>query len=132
MARLNRKRVEEIFTMSKQEKWAYPRIFDALKNAGVEYCETDLATHDIVYHGAGDAIPEPPPPEFTPLKPSASFAARGVKLAMERNKTKPDYMAFLEDMARAGVVDIAWICPHETWATLALPARPTSKRFPPF
>lgn len=37
MARLNRKRVEEIFTMSKQEKWAYPRIFDALKDAGVEY-----------------------------------------------------------------------------------------------
>jgi uncharacterized protein YbcV (DUF1398 family) len=38
------------------------------------------------------------------LKPSASFAARGVKLAIERNKTKPDYIAFLEDMARAGVL----------------------------
>ena len=104
MARLNRKRVEEIFTISKQEKWAYPRIFDALKDAGVEYYETDVATHGIVYHGSGDAIPEPPPPEFTPLKPSASFDARGVKLAIERNKTKPDYLVFLKEIARAGVV----------------------------
>jgi uncharacterized protein YbcV (DUF1398 family) len=104
MARLNRKRVREIFTMSKQRKWAYPKIFDALKDAGVEYYETDVATHDIVYHGSGDAIPEPPPSEFTPLKPSARFDAPGVKLAIERTKTKPDYMAFLEDIARAGVV----------------------------
>jgi uncharacterized protein YbcV (DUF1398 family) len=65
--------------------------------------ETDVATHDIVYHGSGDAIPEPPP-EFTSLKPSASFDARGVKLAIERNKAKPDYMVFLEEIARAGVV----------------------------
>jgi uncharacterized protein YbcV (DUF1398 family) len=104
VARLNRKRVEEIFTMSKQEKWAYPKIFDALKDAGVEYYETEVATHDIVHHGSGDAIPEPPPPEFTPFEPSASFDARGVQLAIERNKTEPDYMVFLEDIARAGVV----------------------------
>jgi uncharacterized protein YbcV (DUF1398 family) len=104
MARLNRNRVREIFTMSKQEKWAYPKIFEALKDAGVEDYETDVATHDVVYHGSGDAIPEPPPPEFTPLNPSASFDARRVKLAIERNKAKPDYMVFLEDMARAGVV----------------------------
>jgi uncharacterized protein YbcV (DUF1398 family) len=38
------------------------------------------------------------------LKPSASFDARGVQLAIERNKTKPDYMVFLEEIARAGVV----------------------------
>jgi hypothetical protein len=57
MLRLNKKRVEEIFTRSKQEKWAYPKIFDALKEAGVEYYETGVATHDIVYHGSRDAIP---------------------------------------------------------------------------
>jgi uncharacterized protein YbcV (DUF1398 family) len=104
VARLNRKPVEAIFTMSKQEKWAYPKIFDALKDTGVGYYETEVATHDIAYHGSGDAIPEPPPPEFTPLQPSASFDARGVQLAIERNKTKPDYMVFLEEIARAGVV----------------------------
>jgi hypothetical protein len=42
MARLNRKRVREIFTMSKRQKWAYPKIFDALQDAGVEYYETDV------------------------------------------------------------------------------------------
>jgi uncharacterized protein YbcV (DUF1398 family) len=77
MARPNRKRVREIFTMSKQRKRAYPKILDALKDAGVEYYETDVATDDIVYHGSGDVIAEPPPPGFTPLRPSARFDARG-------------------------------------------------------
>ena len=104
MADLNKKRVEEIFTKSKQEKWSYPKIFDALKDAGVEYYETEVATHDIVYHGSGYSISEPPPPGFTPLRVSANFDAAGVKLAIERNKTKPDDMVFLQEIARAGVV----------------------------
>jgi uncharacterized protein YbcV (DUF1398 family) len=103
-AGLNKKRVEEIFTESKQEKWPYPKIFDALKDAGVEYYETEVATHGIIYHGAGDSISEPPPLGFTPLKVNAHFDAAGVKLAIERNKTKPDYMVFLQEIASAGVV----------------------------
>jgi uncharacterized protein YbcV (DUF1398 family) len=103
-AGLNKKRVEEIFTKSKQEKWPYPKIFDALKDAGVEYYETEVATHGIIYHGSGDSISEPPPLGFTPLKVSADFDAAGVKLAIERNKTKPDYMVFLQEIASAGVV----------------------------
>ena len=75
MAGLNKKRVEEIFTKSKQEKWPYPKIFDALKDAGVEYYETEVATHGIIYHGLGDSISEPPPLGFTPLKVSADFDA---------------------------------------------------------
>jgi uncharacterized protein YbcV (DUF1398 family) len=104
MAGMNKKRVEEIFTKSKQEKWPYPKIFDALKDAGVEHYETEVATHGIVYHGWGDSIHEPPPPRFTPLKVSAHFDAAEVKLAIERNKTKPDYLIFLQEIARAGVV----------------------------
>lgn len=104
MSGLNKKHVEEIFTKSKQEKWPYPKIFDALKEAGVEYYETDVATHSIVYHGSGNSIPEPTPPRFTALKPSASFDAAEVKLAIERNKIKPDYLVFLQEIARAGVV----------------------------
>jgi uncharacterized protein YbcV (DUF1398 family) len=104
MAGLNKKRVEEVFTKSKQEKWPYPKIFDALKEAGVEFYETDVSTHGIVYHGSVGSIPEPPPPGFTPLKPSARFDAAEVKLAIERNKIKPDYLVFLEEIARAGVV----------------------------
>jgi uncharacterized protein YbcV (DUF1398 family) len=102
MARLNRKSVEEIFTTSKQETWAYPNIFEGLKDAGVEYYETAVATRGIAYHGSGDAIPESPPPRFTRWKPS--FDARGVKLAIERNNSKPDDLVFLEEIARAGVV----------------------------
>jgi uncharacterized protein YbcV (DUF1398 family) len=104
MPGLNKKRVEEIFTRSKREKWAYPKIFDALRGAGVEYYEADVATHDIVYHGSEDSIPEPPPQDFAPLKPGANFDAAGVKSAIARNKTKPDYLVFLEEMARAGVL----------------------------
>jgi uncharacterized protein YbcV (DUF1398 family) len=104
MAGMNKKRVEEIFTKSKQEKWPYPKIFDALKDAGVEHYETEVATHGIAYHGSGDSISEPPPPGFSPLKVSAHFDAAGVKLAIEQNKTEPDYLAFLQEIARAGVV----------------------------
>jgi len=104
MARLNSKSVEEIFATSKQEKWAYPKIFEGLKDAGAEYYDTAIATRGIEYHGSGDAIPESPPPRFTRLKRSASFDARGVKLAIERNKSKPDYMVFLEQIVPAGVV----------------------------
>jgi uncharacterized protein YbcV (DUF1398 family) len=104
MPGLNKKRVEEIFTKSKPEKWSYPQIFDALKEAGVEYYETEVPTHGIVYHGSGDSISEPPPPGFTTLKVGANFDAEGVKLAIERNRTKPDYVVFLQEIARAGVV----------------------------
>lgn len=54
------------------------KVSDARKDAGVEYYET--------------------------LKPSAGFRAVGVKLAVERNKTKMDGMVFLKEIARAGVV----------------------------
>jgi uncharacterized protein YbcV (DUF1398 family) len=132
MARLDRKRVEEIFTMSKQEKWAYPKIFEALKDAGVEYYETDVATHDIVYHGSGDAIPELPPPEFTPLSPSASFDARGVKLAIERNKAKRDYLVFLEEIARAGVVRYRVDMPARDVSYFGAAGQAYVEKVPPF
>lgn len=125
MAGLNKKRVEEIFTKSKPEKWPYPKIFDALREAGVEYYETDVATHGIVYHGSGDSVPEPPPPGFTPLKASANFDAAGVKLAIEGNKTKPDYMVFLQESARAGVVRYRVDMSARAVSYLAAPARLT-------
>lgn len=125
MAGLNKKRVEEIFTKSKPEKWPYPKIFDALKDAGVEYYETDVATHGIVYHRSGDSVPEPPQPGFTPLKPRANFDAAGVNLAIERNKTKPDYVVFLQEIARAGVVRYRVDMSARAGSYLAAPARLT-------
>jgi uncharacterized protein YbcV (DUF1398 family) len=105
MPGLNKKGVEEIFTKGKQEQWPYPQIFDALKAAGVEFYETDVATHNIVYHGSGESFEEPPPPGFAPLKPNAHFNAGGVKSAIQRNQSRQtDYMVFLGEIARAGVV----------------------------
>ena len=69
MARLNRKRVEEIFTMSKQEKWAYPKIFEALvfleeiAHAGVVRYRVDMSAREVSYFGAaGQAYVEKVPP----------------------------------------------------------------------
>jgi uncharacterized protein YbcV (DUF1398 family) len=104
MPGFDKKRVEDIFTKSKQEKWPYPKIFNELKEAGVEYYETDVAIHGIVYHEPGDSISEPPPPGFTSLKPSTEFDAVAVKAAIEKNKIKPDYILFLHEIASAGVV----------------------------
>jgi uncharacterized protein YbcV (DUF1398 family) len=97
--------VEEVATKSKQEKWPYPKIFNALKDAGVEYYETDVATHHLVYHGSGDSFTEAPPPNFTPISPAATFDAAAVRQAIQRNQSKQtDYSQFLQEIAAAGVV----------------------------
>jgi uncharacterized protein YbcV (DUF1398 family) len=129
---LNKNRVEEIFKKSKLEKWPYPKIFDALKEAGVEYYETDVATHGIVYHGSGDSIPEPPPPEFIPPKLSANFDASEVKLAIERNKIKPDYLVFLEEIARGGVVRYRVDMGERTVSYLGLAGQAYVEKVPEF
>lgn len=104
MPGMDKRRVEEIFTQSKREKWPYPKIFDALKDAGVDYYETDVATHVIVYHGGGEWVTEAPPAGFGQVSPNASFDAAAVKLAIQRNQHKlTNYTTFVREIAAAGV-----------------------------
>jgi uncharacterized protein YbcV (DUF1398 family) len=104
MPTFDKNRIEEVFTKSKQERWPYPKVFKALKEAGVEFYETDVATHNIMYLGSGDTCAEPPPAGFVSLMPNPQFEPTGVQLAIKRNQSQQTiYPVFLEEIARAGV-----------------------------
>ncbi len=99
----DRGRIEEIAEKSKVEKWPYPKIFNALKAAGVEYYETSVSTHEIVYHGSGESWTEPAPDGFGTLQVSPEFDVAGVREAILRNQKKEtDYTGFLQGIAAAG------------------------------
>jgi len=99
----NRNAIEEIAEKSKAEKWPYPKIFDSLKAAGVEYYETSVSTHEIVYHGSGQSWTEPAPEGFATLEVSSTFDGAGVRDAILKNQRKEtDYTEFLQGIAAAG------------------------------
>jgi len=99
----DRGKIEEIVEKSKAEKWPYPKMFNALKAAGVEYYETSVSTHEIVYHGSGEAWTEPAPEGFGTLQVSPAFNGAGVKDAILQNQRKEtDYTGFLHGIAAAG------------------------------
>ncbi len=99
----DRNAIEEIAEKSKAEKWPYPKIFDSLKAAGVEYYETSVSTHEIVYHGSGQSWTEPAPEGFVTLEVSSTFDGAGVRDAILKNQRKEtDYTEFLQGIAAAG------------------------------
>jgi uncharacterized protein YbcV (DUF1398 family) len=100
----DKKRVEEIFTTSKQERWPYPRIFHALKDAGVESYDADVASHEIIYRGHGESCVESSPHAANQLAINASFDQDGVQRAIRRNQSKQSNFAqFLSEIAQAGI-----------------------------
>ena len=95
--------IEEIAEKSKAEKWPYPKIFNSLKDAGVEYYETSVSTHEIVYHGSGESWTEPAPEGFVTLEVSPTFDGAGVRDAILKNQRKEtNYTEFLQGIAAAG------------------------------
>jgi|SRR5262245_26118506 len=101
---LDRKKMEEIPVKAKRDQWPYPKIFEALKEAGVESYETKVSTHEITYYGGSDTWTEPVPPGFQPLAVSPTFDQDGVQAALRRTQKKEtDYPQFLKEIAAAGV-----------------------------
>jgi uncharacterized protein YbcV (DUF1398 family) len=101
---LDKERIKEIATVSKEEKWEYPGIFNTLKDAGVEYYETNVRDHTIVYSGDGDHFIEDPAENSVGLSIAEIFSPDKVKAAIARNQNKEtDYVQFLREIAAAGV-----------------------------
>jgi uncharacterized protein YbcV (DUF1398 family) len=104
MPEFDKTRIEEIVSRSKIEQWPYPKIFEALKEAGVLSYEADVASHSIVYYGHVDSYTEPVPADFLRLKPALTFDKAALHLAIRRNQTKQtDFAGFLHEIAQAGV-----------------------------
>lgn len=102
---LNKKRIEEILNISAREQWKYPLTFDALKAAGVEFYETEVPRHAIVYFGGGEQWSEAPPAMEKPYPVGPAFDRNAIQQALRRVQNRQtDFTQFLKEIAAAGVV----------------------------
>src|SRR4051794_26219921 len=100
----DQKRIAEISQKSKSERWDYPRTFNALKEAGVQYYETQVSDHQITYYGSGPNLIEPAPADFQTLQVSQKFDAEAVGGVIRKHQTeRTSYGDFLKGIALAGV-----------------------------
>lgn len=100
----NPTQIEKIISESRIQKWPYPKTFDALKEAGVEFYEVDVSTCAITYHGGGRIWKEPEPKDFSVLSISKNFDVKETQAALERNRRKETtFVQFLQGIAKAGV-----------------------------
>ena len=96
--------IKKILAEAAAQKWPYPKVFDALKAAGVEYYETVVPRHEITYHGAGGQLKEGAPDGFQPVQAADQFNQPGVRAAILRTQRREtDYPQFLREIAAAGV-----------------------------
>ena len=101
---LNKEKVLEISRVSKAERWPYPKTFEALKEAGVEYYDVDVATHRITYHGKGQSFDEGAPAGHPTLQVSHHFDKSGIESSIRHHQVaKTAYADFLREIAKAGV-----------------------------
>jgi uncharacterized protein YbcV (DUF1398 family) len=102
--KMDQRKIEEISKQSKAERWPFPRTFDALKEAGVEYYEVSTATHQITYHGGGMSFSEEAPSDFRSLPVAEKFSTIIIKQVIEKHsRGKTHYEEFLQGIAVAGV-----------------------------
>jgi len=96
-------KIQEITKVSKAERWPFPKTFDALKNAEVDYYDVDLAAQQITYYGGGKSFSEPAP-TGQPLQISNRFDKQAVQQVIQTHqKEKTSYQDFLKGIAQAGV-----------------------------
>lgn len=96
--------IQEVYKRAAEEKWSYPELFNALRDAGVERYEVNVLTYQITYVGGGTSLPHPTPAGFKTLAVGPSFDLAGIKKAIERSQKKEiTYPEFLAEIAAAGV-----------------------------
>ena len=101
---MNVEDVKRITQQSKQEKWPYPKTFQALIEAGVTSYRTEVSDHRTTYSGNGVDYEEEILPSSTRLEVSTIFHKDAVKRALEHHqKFSTPYENFLKDIASAGV-----------------------------
>ena len=101
---MNYKIVQEIAERGKREHWPYPRIFDALKDAGAESYDVEVSHHRIVHRGGGSQWVEPVPTGWTTLPIADRYDESALNLALRRvQEKKTDYLQFLREIADAGI-----------------------------
>lgn len=103
MMKLDTRKIQKISKISKEEQWPYPKTFTALKEAGVESYEVEIAHHKTTYFGGGKTyVEETQTPK--PLEVSPTFNSSGVEASLRIHQAgKTDFPQFLDGIAKNGV-----------------------------
>ncbi len=100
---MNEEEIQEVDRQAKENKWAYPQLFEALKNIGIDRYEVEVLKHEIKYVGGKNSLTHQAPADFKPLTLGA-FDATAFKKALTRSqKGETDYEQFLKEIAAAGI-----------------------------
>jgi uncharacterized protein YbcV (DUF1398 family) len=101
---LNQEKMQRITQRAAEEKWSYPKLFNALKKMGIERYETNVLTHEIKYVGDGGSFITPAPVGFQPLTAGPRYDEAALKAALGRvQRQETNYVQFLGEIAAAGV-----------------------------
>lgn len=101
----NHAEIQEIIEKSSKEQWPYFTTFIALRRAGVESYEVDVASHTSLYVGQGDCLRENVGNLNVSLTINPVFCGNAVKNAILTHQAKKTtYSEFLQDIATSGVV----------------------------
>ncbi|MGE4350099.1 MAG: DUF1398 family protein [Candidatus Berkiella sp.] len=97
--------IQEILTQAKNEKWPYPKTFNALKKMGTEsYKVSFINSYKANYVGTFGTIQESAPAEYHAMHASEFFNGSAIKTAIvEHGQGKTSYIEFLEEIAAQGV-----------------------------
>lgn len=96
--------IEALVIQSKKEEWPYPKLFQALKEAGVILYTVKIADFDSVYHGSFGIWNEPVPEGFRKVAISTQFNKLSLVDALNRRMKKEiTFVEFLNEVAAAGV-----------------------------
>ena|SRR5437016_9917993 len=95
------------FTIAKEaheQKWPFPKTFEALKNAGVLSYQVEIENCDRIYTTSTGKVFEAKPEGFQTLKIADTFSKQGITDSLQRvREKKTDYIGFLRDIAANGV-----------------------------
>src|SRR5437879_86070 len=95
--------VQSILRRSVAEQWTYPRIFDALKHAGVEYYVADVDRQRIAYYGGKHFHEQRLVLGGAMLDVAPELNRDGLLQAIARTQSKETtYLQFLKEIAAAG------------------------------
>ena len=99
------KRVAQIAKQGKAESWPYPKIFSALKEAGVTSQEVGVENFRSIYKNGDQEWIEPIPDDFSTLQSAEKCDKTSVEQALLRRiNHETSYVEFLGAIAAAGVV----------------------------
>ncbi len=100
----NSQKIVEISKVSKAEKWPFPKTFNALAEAGVEFYDVDLRKGSITYHGNGFQMTENDVPDLKNPPPCGEYNLEGLKEAIHIHQVKrTPYSEVMKEVVKAGI-----------------------------